>query len=100
MPIESINPIQQNIREVSGRGTETRQPTTVSFGDTIRDFIESVKDAQSVAEQRVEEVIQGRSENLLAAMTALEESSLSFQLMLEIRNKLLEAYQEISRTQI
>ena len=46
------------------------------------------------------QVINGESENLHEAMASLEEASLSFQLMLEIRNKLLESYKEVERMQI
>lgn len=100
MPIESINPILNSVGGATSKRNETQKSTGVSFGDTIKDFIESVQDAQSAAEKNVEDVVRGRSENLLEAMAALEESSLNFQLMLEIRNKLLDAYQEINRIQI
>jgi flagellar hook-basal body complex protein FliE len=71
-----------------------------NFADTIRGFIEKVDADQKKAGQEVENIISGQSENLAEAMTALEESRLSFQLLLEIRNRLLESYQEISKMQI
>jgi len=71
-----------------------------NFGDTITDFIETVNKDLKSSSQQVTDVIQGKSENLHQAMIALEESKLSFQLMLEIRNKLLESYKEIERLQV
>jgi flagellar hook-basal body complex protein FliE len=76
---------------------ESNQPT---FADTIRGFVEAVNENQNIAAQKVTDLIQGRSENLADAMSALEESRLSFTLMLEIRNKLLESYQELNRISI
>ncbi len=71
-----------------------------SFADTIGDFVSAVNDSQKNSSAKVADVIQGKSDNLVEAMTAMEESKLSFELMLEIRNKLLESYQEIQRMQV
>jgi flagellar hook-basal body complex protein FliE len=73
------------------------QPT---FADTIQGFLNAVNDDQHLAAQKVTDIVQGRSENLAEAMSALEESRLSFTLMLEIRNRLLESYQELNRISI
>ena len=70
------------------------------FGGVISDFIQAANEAQKDSAEKVTEVIQGKTENLHEAMAALEEARLSFQLMLEIRNRLLESYQELQRTQV
>ncbi len=70
------------------------------FGSTISDFLKAVNQTQKESGQKVSDIIEGKSENLHQAMAALEESKLSFQLMLEIRNKLLESYQQIERMQV
>ena len=44
--------------------------------------------------------LEGNQEALHQAVIAMEEASVSFQLMVEVRNKLLEAYQEVMRMQI
>lgn len=70
---------------------------TVNFGDTMKEFLNAVNDGKIESGQKVADIIQGKSENLAEAMSSLEESSISFQLMLEIRNKLIQSYQEINR---
>lgn len=70
------------------------------FGQTISDFVKAVNDVQIESGKKASDVIQGRSQNLHEAMAAMEESKLSFQLMVEVRNKLLESYKEIQRTQV
>jgi len=70
------------------------------FGQTIKDFIKAVNTDQVRADKAVSDVVQGHSENLHQAMATMEEARLSFQLMIEIRNKLLESYQRLERMQV
>jgi flagellar hook-basal body complex protein FliE len=70
------------------------------FGDTISDFIDAVNESQKQAASETQDIIQGKSQNLHQAMASLEEAKLSFQLMIEIRNKLLESYQELQRMNV
>ncbi len=76
---------------------DQKESSSVNFADTIKDFLSAVNNSQKEAAEKVADIIQGKSENLAEAMTSLEKSQLSFQLMLEIRNKLLESYNEIKR---
>jgi len=71
-----------------------------SFGETMSEFLDVVNSNSKEAGQAVTDVVQGKSDNLAQAMISMEESKMSFQLMLEIRTKLLESYQEISRMQV
>ena len=72
----------------------------VRFSDQLRELLYSVNAKQAQTNEEVGKVVTGESEDLHNAMIALEEASVSFQLMLEIRNKMLEAYQEINRMNI
>jgi|GEM_PF-1307331 len=92
--ISRVRP-DQEIRRPDASGTDEK--AQVNFGDTMKDFLNAVNEDKAEAAQKVEDIIQGRSENLAEAMSALEESGLSFQLMLEIRNKLVQSFQEINR---
>ncbi len=95
-----------NLRDLVDRSqqknnaAETGKTDQKDFGDTISDFLKAVNDSQKESASKVQDVITGRSENLHEAMVAMEESQLSFKLMLEIRNKLLESYQELQRLQV
>ena len=70
------------------------------FGQTITDFVNAVNNTQKQSAQETSDVIQGKSDNLHQAMATMEEARLSFQLMIEIRNKLMESYQEVQRMQV
>ena len=77
--------------------TETNQDekSDINFSDTIKDFLDAVNDDSKEAEKAVHDVITHKSDNIAEAMTKLEEANLSFSLMLKIRNKVLDAYNEI-----
>ena len=74
--------------------------TNVNFGNMVHDYLKKVDSDQKLASTKVQEVISNKSENIHEAMVALEEASISFQLLMEVRNKLLESVQELKRTQV
>ena len=80
--------------------TVVKKDDSLSFGDTISNFLDAVNTAQVNAKDSVAEIVTGESENLHEAMAKVEEAKISFELMLEIRNKLLQSFQEIQRMQV
>ena len=76
------------------------QPSEPSFGSLLGRMIADVNDKQTAASEAVRSVQSGGNVSLHQAVIAMEEASISFQLMVEVRNKLLDAYQEIMRMQI
>jgi flagellar hook-basal body complex protein FliE len=71
-----------------------------SFGDSIKGLVGDVVDKQAASGRTVRGLISGDGVSLHQAMIAMEEASVSFQLMVEVRNKLLESYQELMRMQV
>jgi flagellar hook-basal body complex protein FliE len=99
--INQLSPV--NLRELINNNSKQNVKESLEgkdFGETISDFIQAVNDKSKEASGLVSDVIQGKSQNLHEAMASLEEAGLSFKLMLEIRNKLLESYKEVQRMQI
>lgn len=66
----------------------------------ISGFIQEVDAKAKEASRLRAEVVTGNSAHLHRAMIASEEASVSFKLLLEMRNKLLETYQELMRLQV
>ena len=73
------------------------QPT---FGGLISRLVGEVNDKQAASGSAVNGLLTGNNVSLHQAMIAMEEASVSFQLMVEVRNKLLESYQELMRMQL
>ncbi len=76
--------------------TQGGRPFTEFLGEMVRD----VNAKQVAADQAVQGVFNGQNVPLHQAMLSVEEASVSFQLMVEVRNKLLDSYQELMRMQI
>ena len=76
------------------------QPAGDSFATMLGRFVEEVNAKQNTAADAVNALQSGQNVSLHQAVIAMEEASVSFQLMVEVRNKLLESYQELMRMQI
>lgn len=70
------------------------------FGKVLNSFVEGVNDTQKAAEIESRKVLMGESTNLHQAMLAGEESGIALRLMVEVRNKLVEGFQEVMRMQV
>lgn len=71
-----------------------------SFGNLLGRLVTEVNDTQVHADEAVKGLISGQNVSLHQAVIATEEANVSFQLMVEVRNRLLDAYQELMRMQI
>lgn len=71
-----------------------------SFGNLLGRLVQDVNARQVNAAETVRGLQTGDNVSLHQAVIAMEEASVSFQLMVEVRNKLLEAYQELMRMQV
>lgn len=67
------------------------------FTGVLRDAVTQIDKAQGEAQTKIGEVMQGNGGDLHTAMIAVEKADLSFQLMLQVRNKIVAAYQEVAR---
>ncbi len=80
--------------EVSTTGTGD------SFGKMLTRAVGSVDQTMKTSEQGIQDFVAGKTENVHEVMIDMQRAQLSFQLMVEMRNKAIETYQEISRMQI
>jgi flagellar hook-basal body complex protein FliE len=69
------------------------------FVETLRGAMDQVQNLQSAADQSTNALIEGSGMDVHSAMIAVEKADLSFQLMMQVRSKIVAAYQEISRMQ-
>ena len=72
---------------------------SVSFGDVLKNAVNQVNQVNDSAAAQVNNLLQGGSGDMNDVMIAVEKADVSFQLMMQVRNKIVSAYQEISRMQ-
>ena len=80
--------------------SQGKAPSKADFGEQLQAAIREVDGLQTRRDSMVEEMVRGEQIEVHEIMTAAEEAQLAFELMLEVRNKLLESYQEIMRMQV
>ena len=103
----SISPIELRALQQAGevqlgpQRQELRTPETKdSFADMLTRAVGSVDQTMKTSEQSMQDFAAGKTENVHEVMINMQRAQLSFQMMVEIRNKAIETYQEISRMQI
>lgn len=77
------------------------QISNVDFGEKLRTAVDQVNDTQLTAEKLTREFVSGETDkNLHEVMISLQKANISFQSMIQVRNKLVTAYQEIMNMQV
>jgi len=71
----------------------------VSFGDVLKNAVNQVNQVNDSAAAQVNNLLQGGSSNMNDVMIAVEKADVSFQLMMQVRNKIVNAYQDIEKMQ-
>jgi flagellar hook-basal body complex protein FliE len=77
----------------------TVAPREWGFTETLRGAMDQVEDLQNDADAKTTALLGGSGMDVHTAMIAVEKADLSFQLMMQVRNKIVSAYQEIARMQ-
>ncbi len=76
------------------------QKSESGFLDLVEKFIADVNTDLQAASIAKDKLIEGRVDNMVALMATVEKADISLRLATELRNKALEAYQEIMRMQV
>lgn len=71
-----------------------------TFSTVLKDSMSKVNELQQGADKAIEGLAKGEVENVHDTMIAIEKANLSFNLMVQVRNKLVQAYEEVMRTQV
>ena len=77
-----------------------KSTAAVNFGELLQNALEKVNLSQLEAEAVSSKLITGEIEDLHQVMIAVEKAGLSLQLTVQVTNKIIEAYKEITRMQV
>lgn len=96
-PISSIRPVVDTIRPVLDAASAAGQG---SFGDYLKTSMETVEGLGKQAQQSAERFLNGEGEEIHQIALAMQKAELSFELFMQVRNKVVQAYQEVMRMQL
>lgn len=104
MNITGINKYVDALKPIKGpeQGGEVQAPKTQesSFSSMFADALKEVDQLQHDANGKVEQMVKGEEANPHDAMIALEKADVAFQLMNQVRAKIIRAYEDVLRTQV
>ncbi len=97
MKINPVNMIVPQGNRIAGiKGEET---SSQAFSEALFKALQDVNELQVNADKVTEKMVLGEIDDVHTVMLATEKAKLALQLTVQVRNKLVEAYQEISRMQ-
>jgi flagellar hook-basal body complex protein FliE len=83
-----------------GRGGSTKPNADGSFANVIQGLLEKANAPQVEADQALHQLVTGETNNVHDVVMSVVKADMSFRFILEMRNRLTEAYQEIMRMQV
>ncbi|MGD0813013.1 MAG: flagellar hook-basal body complex protein FliE [Verrucomicrobiota bacterium] len=99
--VPSIAPQElEKLNSDLGPQSATAAAPSDSFQNVLGKFVGEVNAKQAAASDDMAGLLSGKNVSLHQAMISMEEASVSFQMMVAVRNKLLESYQEMMRMQV
>jgi flagellar hook-basal body complex protein FliE len=97
--LKAINSLSSG--EIAGiKASERVKESVQSFQQVLKEFIKDVNELQLEAGEAVEKAVTGEINDIHDVMIAVEKAKTSFELLMEVRNKMLEAYKELMRLQV
>ena len=96
LPVPSIVPQATAGPENQSKGAQGG----ASFGQVLSGALDKVNNAQLEADGAVKKFLTGEIQDMHQVTIAMEQARLMMQLAVEVRNKVVEAYQEVSRMQV
>ena len=96
--IKTVDSVNLSAPLATSKRLEGTQKT--DFDTHLKNALGEVNDLQQKAEQAIQQLVGEGKGDLQETMIAMEKADVSFRLMMQIRNKVLEAYQDIMRMQV
>lgn len=102
MPEIKIDDIRRQLEDISLKSkiNAPEEKPGETFSNVLQKALSDVNTDQLKAEQSIQDYISGKETSLHSTLISLEKADISFKLMMQVRGKLMEAYQQIMRTTV
>lgn len=97
LKLQGLQAPQLPLEGAKPEGTPAGGP---DFGDLLKQALTEVNQASQTAEGEARNLMLGESADMHSAMLAVQKADLSFQMMMAVRSKLIDAYREVMRMQL
>lgn len=98
--MEKINQIQTPFIQNQSIAKPQAENKTEGFSEIFKNQLEEVNKLQNTSDKLTNQLVTGEVEDVSQVMVAAQKASLSLQLTVQVRNKVVEAYQEVMRMQL
>ena len=88
------------VTPVAPIGETAKTSGAKGFQDILKDAISRVEQSRADATTSVEQFVSGENQDLHSTILATQKASLDFELLLQLRNKVVQSYQEVMRMQL
>jgi flagellar hook-basal body complex protein FliE len=92
--------IDRIITSQTGRTKTEGKKSDISFGSLLKKQIQDVNKLQQEADKAATDLAVGEKKNIHETMIALEKADISFKLMMKVRDKIVQAYEEIMKMSV
>jgi flagellar hook-basal body complex protein FliE len=96
----TISKLQTILPAMDAPKKETSEASSVPFSDFVKRSLEDVNRQMVSADQAVGDLATGKNQDIHNTMISMQKAEISFELVMQIRNKLISAYDEIRRMSI
>lgn len=84
----------------STSATNVGEKDQTSFADTLKKAVGDVNELQKESDVKMQELAVGKTDDVAAVMIAAEKADIALRTMVQVRNKIIDAYQEIMKMQV
>ena len=98
--VSSILPSIKSIPSVPGSGSDVQESSKADFGQVLNQALDNVSQLQQNADDTTNQFMAGKLDNMHTMMIEGQKADLALQFTLQVRNKVLDAYNEIMRMSI
>jgi len=95
-----VNRLIENQINQTGDDIEFNKSETKGFAELLGETIGKVNQDQVAADNAIKELVAGRTKNVHETMLTIEKADLSLKLMMQVRNKIIDAYREVMKMQV
>jgi len=79
---------------------QNKNDSSGSFSEALKESIEKVNSLQKQADAAINDLLIGNNKDIVQTMIVMEKADIAFRLMTQVRNKIVQTYEEIMRMQV